>query len=386
MAGSIRQRGKASWQLRVHSGRDEHTGEKLYVNKTVRGGRREAERELARLVAQVEDGVAKARSGTVGDLCEKWFEQAVPGLSPAVAAEYRRLLDRRILPKWGSMPLRRLRTSELDGWYAHLRKSGGIGGKPLSPNSVNRVHAILRRALNQAVKWGWINSNPAAAATPPRVHRQPIEIPTAAEIGRLIEAAAVVNHGLPVFLRLAATTGARRGELCALRWRHLDLDKRQLHIAGALVQVKREVIEKSTKTHAERRVSLDAGTVRMLEEHRCRLEGTLRFAGATLDSESFVFSHDPEGLAPWRPGYVTLAFVRLSRQQDLEGLRLHDLRHFAATTMIVGGVDIRTAAGRLGHAQSSTTLDVYAQFVKSADAGAADALGEILDGAIGPGK
>ena len=97
MAGSLRQRGRSSWELRVHAGRDELTGRKLYVTKTVRGGRREAERELARLVASVDDGAKVVKAGTVAELCEKWFEITAPELSPAVAAEYRRLLDQRIL-------------------------------------------------------------------------------------------------------------------------------------------------------------------------------------------------------------------------------------------------------------------------------------------------
>ena len=107
MAGSIRQRGPTSWELRVLQGRDESTGKYRYVTKTFRGGCCEAERELARLVTDVDDGVSTANSGTVGALCEKWFEHAAPGLSPKVASEYRRLLDRHIIPKWGSTSLRR---------------------------------------------------------------------------------------------------------------------------------------------------------------------------------------------------------------------------------------------------------------------------------------
>jgi hypothetical protein len=109
MAGSLRQRGKTSWQLRVLVGRDEITGRKTYVSKTFRGGRREAERALARLVAEVEAGSTTAAAGTVAELCNKWFEYACPNLSPAVSAEYRRLLDKRILPRWGSTPVRRWR-------------------------------------------------------------------------------------------------------------------------------------------------------------------------------------------------------------------------------------------------------------------------------------
>ncbi|MGD9702813.1 MAG: tyrosine-type recombinase/integrase [Ilumatobacteraceae bacterium] len=380
MAGSLRQRGKTSWQLRVLAGRDEITGKKSYVSKTFRGGRREAERELARLVAEVEAGSTTAAAGTVAELCNKWFEYACPNLSPAVSAEYRRLLDRRILPRWGSTPVRRLRTSELDGWYSQLRRSGSATGGPLSPNSVVRVHAILRRALNQGVRWGWITTNPAVAATPPRVLRRQLDIPSPADIARLIKAAELVNPALPAFIRLAAASGARRGELCALRWRNIDLEARSLHVAGAIVQINKTVIEKDTKTHAERRVALDEGTVRVLQALRDRMVLALAIAEEELPSDAFVFSHRPDGLAPWYPNYATLSFARLAEREGMGHVRLHDLRHFAATTMLVNGVDVRTTAGRLGHAQSSTTLNVYAHFVKAADAGAARAIGSALDG------
>ena len=170
---------RTSWELRVHAGRDLDTGRKQYVTRTVRGTKREASRELARLVAQVDDGLVVAKAGTVGDLCERWYEQAEPNLSPVVAENYRRLLDRHVIPRFGSTPLRRLRTSDLDAWYAELRRHGGQGGRELAPNSVLRIHALLHRALGQAVKWGWLTTNPAAAASPPRPKRHTIAVPEA---------------------------------------------------------------------------------------------------------------------------------------------------------------------------------------------------------------
>ena len=92
-----------------------------------------------------------------------------------------------------------------------------------------------------------------------------------------------------------------------------------------------------------------------------------------------VFSHAPAADMPWQPNYVTRAFGRLATELDLDGLRLHDLRHFAATTMLINGIDVRTAAGRLGHAQTSTTLDTYAHFIQAADQRAAAAIGDVLD-------
>ena len=106
----------------------------------------------------------------------------------------------------------------------------------------------------------------------------------------------------------------------------------------------------------------------------------MMFAGLPRSDEAFVFSHHPAGLEPWRPHYATLAFRRLADERGLADVRLHDLRHFAATMMLTSGIDVRTAAGRLGHANTSTTLDIYSHFTQAADGRAADMLSAALDG------
>lgn len=93
----------------------------------------------------------------------------------------------------------------------------------------------------------------------------------------------------------------------------------------------------------------------------------------------FVFSHESSGTTPWRPDYATLAFARLAAQLGIAKIRLHDLRHFAATTMLLNGIDVRTAAGRPGHARASTTLDIYAHYTQPADQRASSTLAGSLD-------
>ncbi len=379
MAGSIRQRGKQSFEIRAFAGKDAETGKKRYVTRTVRGERREAQVALGRLLAEIEDGQHAVRAGTVGELCERWYSHAAPDLSPTVAAEYRRLLDKRILPRWSDTPLRRLRTTGLDQWYSELRRSGGPGGKPLAPNTVIRAHAVLRRALAQGMKWGWLTVNPAANASPPRSKKQHLELPDAADVAQLIEAAAKVNTSLPTYFRVAAATGARRGELCALRWKHVDLDKRRVTIARSIVEVGGQLIEKDTKTHQVRKVSLDEETTAVLATHRETCEEVAAKCGATVSRNSFLFSHDVDFSKPWRPNYATLAFGRLRDELGLDGVKLHHLRHFSATQLLSLGIDIRTVSGRLGHANVSTTLDFYAQFLQAADERAATALGSLLN-------
>lgn len=380
VAGSIRQRGKKSWEVRAFAGKDAETGKKRYVTRTVRGERREAEVALGRLLGEIEDGQHAVRAGTVGELCERWYAHASPDLSPAVAAEYRRLLDKRILPRWKDTPLRRLRTADLDQWYAELRRAGGPKGKALAPNTVVRAHAVLRRALAQGVKWGWLTVNPAANASPPRPRKQQLELPDPADIARLVKAAAKVNPSLPTYLRLAAATGARRGELCALRWKHIDVDKRRVTIAHSIAAVGKELIEKDTKTHQVRKVTIDEETAAVLAVHREACEELAAKCGAKVSATSFLFSHDVDFSTAWRPNYATLAFGRLRDELGLEGVKLHHLRHFSATQLLSLGIDVRTVSGRLGHANASTTLDIYAQFVEQADERAADVLGRALRG------
>jgi len=377
--GSIRQRGESSWELRVFVGVDPLTSKRQYVTRTVRGTRRDAEVECTKLLRQIDEGAVVPRAGTIGELVEAWYGLRSNNLSFPVAANYRRIIDRHILPRWGSTRLSRLRVQDLDLWYERLRNSGGVGGRPLAPNSVRRIHNVLHAALGQGVKWGLIASNPASYASPPPLRRQSINLTAGLQdLSRVLEAAGKVNRALPVFLRVAVATGARRGELCALRWRDVDLVKGTIRIARAFVQVPGKLIEKDTKTHQIRVVSIDSITLESLQALKAECASGCEQAGERLSETAFVFSHQPDGLLPWRPNYVTLAFSRLSKQLGLEGLRFHDLRHLSASLLLASGVDVKTVSARLGHAQTSTTLDVYAHVIEQVDGRAAELMGQLL--------
>jgi integrase len=313
------------------------------------------------------------------DLAAKWLELASESLSPSTLREYRRLLERIILPQFGSLMVRAIRPSDLDTFYAGLRRRG-VNGRSLSAQSVHHVHALIRRLLNQALKWGWILTNPALNATPPKVGRVELEVPDVETVTRIINFAQERNPDFACFLRLAAVTGARRGELCAIRWR--DFDKSwALAIRHSIVDGRIDaLIEKGTKTHASRKVVIDALTVRQLELQRDRCEERSRACGKRYSRNSFVFASSLDGAVPWRPHRATLAFKRLCDELGVTGVRLHDLRHFTATQMLAAGVPVKTVAGRLGHANAATTLNVYAHALESSDAEAAHLLGSILNG------
>jgi len=379
--GYVRQRGQ-TWQVIVHAGHDPITGKRHNLTGTART-KREAQALRARLLTQVNEGRRPATDATVAQLLARWLE--VADLAWSTRVTYQGYVDRVILPALGQIPLRRLDTATLDRFYTSLRARGGTGGTPLAPATVRQVHAIVRRALAQAARWGWIPANPAALASPPRLGPADLRPPTPEEVSRLLAVTYAADPDFAVLLWLAATTGARRGELCALRWSGVDLDAAELVVARSLIVRGGQLVEKDTKTHAARRIALSDDSLVLLEEHQRRCGQRAQACGAELVPEAYVFSFDPASRHPMNPDSVTHRFGRLAKQLGLH-VRLHDLRHYAATQLIAGGVDVRTVSGRIGHAGGgATTLKVYTHFQAAPDRRAAELLEQTLRRPTGEG-
>ena len=330
------------------------------------------------MVAAAELGTARYADATFAELCDAWLDAVGSRLAPSTVAETRRILRRHLLPALGDIPLRKLRSEHFDHLYARLIEHGGQDGKPLSGDTVRRVHGVARRALNIAVRWGWITTNPASSIAPPREMRRPIRPPTPDEVVRLIAATRTANPALATFLLVAATTGARRGELCGLRWSDIDLNAGTLDIVRGIVIVEGMPRVMPTKTRRARHIALDQATVDELAAHQVCADQRAVERGFSLVADAFVFSRDLAGRKPFRPDVVTRSFRRVAQRAGLETVRLHDLRHYVATQLLTAGIDVRTVAGRLGHAHPSTTLNVYAAFVPDADRDAAEFIGRLL--------
>ena len=286
-------------------------------------------------------------------------------------------METAIIPGIGAIPVAKLTPADLDRFYRQLLEHGA-GHGPYAPATIRRVHGIVRRALTQGVRWGWISHNPAVDASPPRVPVKELSPPTPEQLVRLFRLAEERDPALAAFIVLAASSGARRGELIALRWSDVDLDRGVLTIERGIVLADGDLIEQGTKTHQSRRVTLDADTVAALADHRERADDVAHSAGTAITKKSFVFSHEVDGSAPWRPDSTSRAFRILCGQAGISGVRLHDLRHYVATRLLASGIDVRTVAGRLGHRNPATTLNVYAHFVPEADEEAASALAGVF--------
>ena len=373
MSGSLRQKTKGVWEVRFDGGRDPLTGRRRQISRSVRGSKRDAQQVMNALVAEADAGGFIGTSTTFEQLCIQWLALAENDLSPTTLRRYKNLLSKRILPALGSRRVNSIRTVDLDRLYLGL--SNDVG---LAPATVRQAHAVIRRAFRQAVRWGWIATNPATNATPPRLVRVDLSPPNVDQVGKLLQQASTDDPDLGRFLHVAASTGARRGEICALRWRNLDAKLNTLTIERSIIEIPGGIAEKDTKNHANRRMALDPGTLNVLEEQRRDALKRAAQSGAKLTDESFIFSREPDGLIPWIPGNVTRRFQSLRRALGYDSMRLHDLRHFTATRLMAAGVPVRTVSGRLGHANPSTTLSVYSHFVAASDQVAASVMGDLL--------
>jgi integrase len=210
------------------------------------------------------------------------------------------------------------------------------------------------------------------------VHAAEIAAPSPDEVQRIIEAAEATEPALAGLLLLAALTGARRGELCALRWSDVDWQAGTLRVARSIYEAAGGGWgEKDTKTHQVRRIGLDELGLEILRRHRAQVDALASELGVTLAPDAFVFSRSPAGLEPIRPDVVSKFTKRVAVKAGVD-THLHSLRHFSATQAIAAGFDAVTVSTRLGHADPSITLRVYSHAVEQRDRELAASLGRTL--------
>ena len=370
-SGSIREVRPGYWQLRVMVPDPVGKGSRQ-ATKGFRGTKKDAQRALAEFSTRASTGRHISTEGTVAHLVERWLAQVAPRLADNTVTRYRIAAEQWILPVLGDHQLRTLTTEDLDRLYTRMERSGSASA------SIRKVHSVMSRALDQARRWKWVAENVAADASPPPVRGREITPPTVAQVELLLAEAARYSPdpAFGVFLRLAATTGARRGELCGLRWADIDLPAATMLIAHSVTA---SGALKGTKSGKERRVALDAGTITLLESYRAHVAERAAGMGVPWGAESFLFSADPSGARPWVATSPTTAFAKVRERVGLEGVRLHDLRHWSVTQQLSAGTPVLVVAGRHGHAGGGrTTQAIYAKFIPGTDRGAADLMGALL--------
>lgn len=335
--------------------------------------RKEAEAARIEILHQINTGAwIEPTSETFEEwVHETWLPLVTQRLKPSAEAHYRNYLRLHILPTLGPLQFRQITPTILNQLYTHLltagnRKTGGV----LSAKTITNVHAIIHKALEDAVDLGLVNVNMADRAKPPRPKaKEPNEIKswTREELRRFLDL--IEGHRLESAYYLKAFTGMRRAEIVGLRWQDLDLEAGRLAVRQTLVAVGYEIVKSSPKTHQARTIDLDSITVEKLRQHRERQAEDRQGWGDDYRDEDLVFAR--EDGSPVHPHSFSQTFERVVARSGLRPIPLHGLRHTHATVGLSLGVPAKVISERLGHEDVAFTLKQYAHVLPGMQADAA---------------
>jgi integrase len=329
-----------------------------------------AQAKARRFLAEV-DEVSTGTSATLNQLLEEWMRfQTGRGRSPTTLNGYQSLIDHHIKSTLGIVKIGDLTPHQLDTLYSKCSRDGK------SPRTIRNIHNVMSAALNQAVRWGWIDKNPALRATLPEANPLKIESPSPEQTRNLISSCQTKNELLGAFVFLAAVTGCRRGEIAALRWNSLQGDV--LIIRQSAYAIKGETGVKSTKTGRERIVHLDQSVQEWFRYWNGHCVERANEWGVHLTPDSFILSSQPDGSKFVNLDAISREVRKVADQLGMKAVHLHSLRHFAATELLAGGISPHDAAEMLGHADPSLTLRVYAHASTERQKAAAGILAGVL--------
>jgi integrase len=378
--GHIQQRSPGSFRLRYTLGKDPITGKRRTATTTIRGSRKDAERELTRLLRALdtEEHVDPTRM-TVRHWLETWLDTIRAEISPKAHERYSEIVRCYLTPTLGAVRVQKLAGTKIQEAYNSLRRRNG---EPLSPSTRRYIHIILKAGLARAVEQNVIARNPADVVRPPRVERREITTHTVEQSARLLGSIKHMHIYWPILLAL--TTGMRRGEILAIRWKNVDLDRSVAGVVQSLEQTKDGLRFKDAKTHRNRAINLPPFVVEELRRFKRHQAEQLLRVGVRQTGETLVCCR--EDGEPKQPRSLTHEFSHLiGRLPDLPPVRLHDLRHCHATQLLADGIHPKIAQERLGHSTITTTMDLYSHVTDTMQADAAARLDAAFRLVVGRG-
>jgi integrase len=379
MKGHIRERSPGHWAI-VIDVRHPENGKRRRRWHSLRGTKRQAQVECARLIAELRGGayIDPSKVG-LSQYLEQWLAHMRALVSPNTHERYAELVRKSIIPLIGNTNLSKLQALQISSAYSKALAQGRRDGKGgLSQRTVHHMHRVLRQSLQQAVRWQLIARNPTDAVRPPKVDRASMRTLDNDQTAALLETLRPTRMFVPVLL--AVLCGLRRGEIVALRWRALDLEARRLAVVASTEQTRAGVREKEPKGRKGRVVDLPSIVVEQLRRHRLRqAEEMLKIGVRQSEQTHIVTRTDGE---PLQPRSVTHEWHRLLATNGLPRVRFHDLRHTHASHLLAEGVHPKIVMERLGHSSIGITLDIYSHALPTMQAEAAGLIDEALRAAL----
>jgi len=367
MAGSIRQRGKGSWELTVYVGYDQKTRKRRYDSKTVRGSKRDAEIALAKFVTEVSEG-GRVATGPVSveQVLTRWLDARKSQLAPSTVDRYRVAI--KLVPaSIKGMQVAKLRAHHIEDLYADLVTVGQSG------SSIRKLHWAMRQSMAWAHKRGLTGLVATEGVDLPPLGAKQINPPPSNDVRKVVETLLADDPDWGTLIALIAWTGCRRGEACGLRWEDIDLAGKSILIHRSVVAIPGGVAERGTKTGDQRRIAVGPRMVKLLRAHQRRCKRRARACDANLEPSAYVFSPDPAGRRPYNPSTITRTFVSACDASGVPRMRLHDLRHHSATTLLKQGTSVGEVMDRHGW-RNVQMVDRYRHLLEAKDLAAAKAL------------
>jgi integrase len=380
MKGHIRERSPGKWAIVVDL-RDPETGRRRRKWHSFSGTKRGAQVECARLISEIKGGVyIEPDKTTLAAFLDRWLDHVKPNVSRKTHERYSELAKKGLAPLIGNVTLAKLKTERIDAAFSKALQNGRQDGKGgLAATTVRHLRRVLVMALNQAVTWGLLVKNPALATRPPKLERKPMQAYDTVQTARLLEAVRATRLHVPVLL--AVMCGLRRGEIAALRWRHIDFGAKRLAIIESAEQTDDGAVTyKEPKSGRSRTVDVPPSVVSNLTAHRARQAEELLRLGIRLDDDCFVVAR--EDGRPLQPRMLTDGWLRLIDKTGLPRIRFHDLRHTHATQLLAAGVHPKIASERLGHSTIGITLDLYSHVMPGMQADAAAQIDAMISSAL----
>ena len=391
---NIQKRGENSWLFTLYTGRDAN-GKYIRKTRTIKiieesllkskkKVRDYLNEEFAKFKAEIESGeyIAPEKMTFVA-FVEEWREKyAVKHLGEKTLELYMIHLNNRVIPSFGHLRLDAIKTIQIVNFIEEMGKVNRLDGKKgaISPGTVQIIYRAIKNVFSRAVEWKVIKTNPVEGVKKPRAIPKNMEVYNNDEVESLLTYLENEQIHWRIMISLALTTGLRRGELLGLEWKNIDIDKGTLDIRQSLTFSKNggyKVKEPKTK-NSLRKVALPTSMLAELREFKIHCN-KLRMKSADVwqGGESFFLFTSWNG-KPLNPYSVGQWWRRFINRTSLKYIRFHDLRHTSATLLLNQGVHAKIISSRLGHANITTTLNIYAHALQEADQSAADKLDSLF--------